>query len=179
MSDRTATVQLPCPDESVLDQFAKEQLAPDDDARVAEHVKVCAACQWRLDRLQGRLPTGLGSLLTLGAEGGDDPPPSLDGYEVLGRLDAGGMGVVWRVRDLEFGRDLALKVMKSRLCGIPDLERRFLEEAHICARLTHPSIVPVHALGELADGRPYYLMKLVEGPTLATLLEGRTTPADR
>jgi serine/threonine protein kinase len=179
MSDRTATVQFPCPDESVLDQFASDQLTPEDDARVAEHVKVCAACQWRLDRLQGNLPTGFNALLTLGAADGDDPPPVLDRYPVLGRIDAGGMGVVWRVRDLVFDCDLALKVMKARLCGVPDLESRFLDEARICARLTHPSIVPVHALGKLEDGRPYYLMKLVEGPTLATLLQGRATTADR
>src|SRR5262249_17311811 len=48
-----------------------------------------------------------------------------------------------------------------------------------CGRLTHPGIVPVHALGRLEDGRPYYLMRLVDGPPLASLLKGRATPADR
>src|SRR5262249_40242653 len=105
--------------------------------------------------------------------------PRLTGYELLGRVAVGGMGVVWRVRDVEFGRDLALKVMKKRLCGRAELERRFLDEAHVCGRLTHPSIGPGHALGRLDDGRPYYLMKLVAGQTLAELLRARATPAER
>jgi serine/threonine protein kinase len=64
------------------------------------------------------------------------------------------MGVVWRVRDLQFKRPLALKVMQgesadSRRVGY------FLREARITAQLAHPSIVAVHSMGRLADGRPY------------------------
>ncbi|MCI0462406.1 MAG: tetratricopeptide repeat protein [Gemmataceae bacterium] len=176
MAELQTTTQLSCPDELTLVRFVNDQLAPDDNARVEQHVESCPACQKRLNE---RVALHSGMIPSPPPPGGDDPPPRLDGYELLDRVAAGGMGVVWRVRDLEFGRDLALKVMKKRLCGEPGLERRFLDEAHICGRLTHPFIVPVHALGQLEDGRPYYLMKLVAGQTLATLLKGRTAPAER
>jgi serine/threonine protein kinase len=178
MAEDQTTIRLSCPDELTLNHFVNGQLATDHDARVAQHVESCPACRRLLDQLQGRLPSKLNPALTIGADG-NDPPPRLGGYELLGRLDAGGMGVVWRVRDLTFGRDLALKVMKARQCGVPGQERRFLGEARICGRLTHPFIVPVHALGRLEDGRPYYLMKLVAGQTLATLLQGRAPPGER
>jgi tetratricopeptide (TPR) repeat protein len=109
----------------------------------------------------------------------DDEPPALPGYAALGRIDAGGMGVVWRVRDLRFRRSLAVKVMKSWACHNPGLARRFVSEAQICGQLAHPFIVPVHAMGRLPDGRPYYAMKLVEGRTLAALLKERPAPAER
>jgi serine/threonine protein kinase/tetratricopeptide (TPR) repeat protein len=185
MTEPRSDIHLSCPDEPTLSRFINDQLAPDDDARVGRHVESCSACQQRLDRPRRSEPIGGDLLLALRAGGRDELPPRLVGYRPLGRLGKGGMGVVWRVRDLEFGRDLALKVMKAALWGEADPEgrdanlRRFLEEAHVCGRLTHPSIVPVHMLGRLEDGRPYYLMRLVEGHTLATLLDGRTTPADR
>ncbi len=109
----------------------------------------------------------------------DDEPPALPGYAALGRIDAGGMGVVWRVRDLRFRRSLAVKVMKSWACTDPGLARRFVGEAQVCGQLAHPFIVPVHAMGRLPDGRPYYAMKLVEGRTLAALLKEGLAPAER
>jgi serine/threonine protein kinase len=175
MPEPEAAIHLSCPDELTLNQFVNGQLAPDDDARVAQHVESCLACQQLLDRLQVELSSGLDLLLT---DPTDDPPPRLDGYEMLGLLGKGGMGVVWRMRELEFDRDVALKVMKTGLSGMPDLERRFLNEARICARLVHPSIVTVHKQGRLKDGRPYYVMKFVAGQTLAVLLQGQTTPAE-
>jgi hypothetical protein len=110
---------------------------------------------------------------------GHEAPPNLPGYQTLmppsGERDGwpkrGGMGVVWRVRDLHFQRPLALKVMKAAGSVESHPVRRFFAEARITAQLTHPSIVPVHAMGWLADGRPYYTMKLVEGKTLAELLK--------
>jgi tetratricopeptide (TPR) repeat protein len=108
----------------------------------------------------------------------DKTPPNLPGYETLipaiGERDVwpkvGGMGVVWLVRDLQFQRLLAIKVMKAERANARRV-RRFLNEARLTARLAHPSIVPVHAMGRLADDRPYYTMKLVEGDTLAELLK--------
>src|SRR5262249_23106137 len=74
---------------------------------------------------------------------------------------------------------LAVKVIKSGLCDHPPAVRRFLAEARITGQLAHPSVVPVHAMGRLADGRLYYTMKLVEGETLAALLRRRPGPASR
>jgi tetratricopeptide (TPR) repeat protein/tRNA A-37 threonylcarbamoyl transferase component Bud32 len=108
-----------------------------------------------------------------------EAPPNLPGFETLDQIDAGGMGVVWRVRDPEFQRTLAVKVLKAALCDHPSALRRFLAEARITGQLTHPSIVPVHAMGRLPDGRPYYTMKLVEGKTFDQLLRDRPDPAAR
>src|SRR5829696_6797248 len=124
MFDPAATVQLTCPDEQTLGRFLNDQLAPEEDSRVAGHVDCCPACQLLLERLPGSLPREVEYILAIPSA--DDPAPRLDGYEVLGLLGRGGMGVVWRVRDLKFGREVALKVMQTRLCGMQELERRFL-----------------------------------------------------
>src|SRR6516165_9690780 len=89
----------------------------------------------------------------------------------------GGMGVVYRCRDRALGRDLAVKVLHERYRGCADMVRRFIEEAQVCGQLTHPGVVPVYGLGRLADGRPFFTMKLVEGRTLQELLAARATPA--
>jgi tetratricopeptide (TPR) repeat protein len=119
----------------------------------------------------------------------DKAPPDLpDDYEVLtpsiGERDGwpkvGGMGEVWRVRDLQFQRTLAVKVLRAALSADPRQVCRFLAEARITGQLAHPSIVPVQALGLLPDGRPYYTMKLVEGQTLGERLrEARPELASR
>lgn len=101
----------------------------------------------------------------------DNVPPDLRECETLKRLDAGGMGVVWLVRDLRFQRLLAVKVLQAARSTDPHQVRRFLDEARITGQLAHPSIVPVHALGRLADGRPYYTMKLIKGQELKHLLK--------
>jgi serine/threonine-protein kinase len=85
------------------------------------------------------------------------------------------MGTVLRARDPHLNRDLAVKVFRGSHAG-PDLLRRFVEEAQVCSQLQHPSIVPVHDLGTLPDGRPFFAMKLVKGRTLADLLEERPGP---
>jgi serine/threonine-protein kinase len=111
-------------------------------------------------------------------DGAEDGPPAVPGYEVLGRLGKGGMAVVWGGHDRRLRRAVAVKVMKEELAGWPHLERRFMEEAQLTSQLAHPAIPPVHELGELSDGRPYFVMKLVQGRTLADLLDARTGPAD-
>lgn len=96
------------------------------------------------------------------------PPALPERYELVGELGRGGMGVVYQVRDRVLHREAALKVMHDAL---PDRARERLErEANVLAMLEHPGIVPVHDLGTLPDGRPYYVMKLVRGDTLADRL---------
>jgi len=82
----------------------------------------------------------------------------------------GGMGEVHRARDRALGRDLAMKVLHTHLSGAPRMRDRFIDEAQITAQLAHPSIPPIHALGKLADDRPYFTMKEVHGQTLADLI---------
>ena len=99
-------------------------------------------------------------------------------YQLVGELARGGMGVIFQGRDLELGRDLAVKVIREEHRDDPDMVRRFVEEAQIGGQLQHPGIVPVHDLGRLPDGRVFIAMKLVRGRTLAALLAGRRGPDD-
>lgn len=103
------------------------------------------------------------------------PAPHL---EVLGPLGVGGMGEVLRVADHQLRRLMAMKVLHHHLAAQPEVRARFIEEAQATAQLAHPGIIPVHELGTLPDGRPYFTMKQVEGRTLAAVL-AEDDPAPR
>jgi serine/threonine-protein kinase len=98
--------------------------------------------------------------------------------QLLGEIAQGGMGAVLKGRDTDLGRDLAVKVLREDLRDNVAMVHRFVEEAQIAGQLQHPGIIPVYELGQFADGRPYFAMKLVKGHTLAALLEARTSPAE-
>jgi len=100
----------------------------------------------------------------------DEPDLSGTRYELRERLGRGGMATVYRAHDRELGRDVALKVLPLAAGGDADAALRLRREARILARLEHPGIVPVHDLGQLPDGRVYYVMKRVDGRSLAQLL---------
>ena len=94
--------------------------------------------------------------------------PDLGGtrYALIELLGRGGMGAVYRVADRELHRDVALKV----LSGVSAADAaRLATEARVLARIEHPGIVPVHDVGVLPDGRPFYVMKLVRGQRLDAL----------
>jgi serine/threonine-protein kinase len=94
-------------------------------------------------------------------------------YQLFGEIARGGMGAVLRGRDVDLGRELAVKVLLEAHKDKPELVKRFVEEAQIGGQLQHPGIVPVYELGGFADRRPYFTMKLVKGRTLAALLGER------
>jgi len=99
-------------------------------------------------------------------------PPVPDRYTVRGLLGQGGMGAVWKVHDKRLRRDLAMKVIFSK--GVSgDALTRMAQEAQVTGQLEHPSIVPVHDLGRLADGSVYYTMKLIRGRLLSDVLAER------
>jgi len=99
-----------------------------------------------------------------------DPGTRLGPYEVLAPLGAGGMGEVYRARDTQLGRDVALKVMPEALGRDPHLLARFEREAKLLAQLNHPNIAHLYGL-ETGGEQPALVMELVEGPTLAERLE--------
>jgi len=99
-------------------------------------------------------------------------------YEILKTLGEGGMGAVFKGRDSDLGRDLAVKILLESHRDKPDMIRRFIEEAQIGGQLQHPGIVPIYELGAFGDRRPYFAMKLVKGHTLAEILAKRKTPGD-
>jgi hypothetical protein len=132
----------------------------------------------RLLRGFARMTHGL--IMTGSPPPGDAPqmPPDTPRYHFEAFLARGGMGEVWRGCDTVLGREVALKVLREQVFGDGGARARFEEEARRVSQLEHPSIVPVYDLGELPDGRPFFVMRLVHGRTLADLLAARATPAE-
>ena len=97
----------------------------------------------------------------------------LSRFEDEGELGRGGMSSVRRVYERNLMRRVAMKVLDPRLAAEPRIVDAFLEEAQITAQLDHPNVVPIHDLGEDADGTRYFTMKLVTGHTLADWIEAR------
>lgn len=89
-----------------------------------------------------------------------------DGLQLKKTLAEGGLGKVWIAHDAELGRDVALKEVKPRFASNADYIRRFEKEAAITGALQHRGVVPVYRRGRHADGRPFYTMRLIKGPTL-------------
>ena len=109
----------------------------------------------------------------------DSVPPDVPGCQFDGgeeNIRYGGMGVVYFGTERELRRPVAVKVLRRRLAADPVLVARFRDESLIAAQLQHPGIVPVYAIGRLADGRPYCTMKLVRGETFSDVLKRRPTP---
>jgi eukaryotic-like serine/threonine-protein kinase len=90
-------------------------------------------------------------------------------FEITGTLGAGGMGEVYRARDMRLGRDVAIKLLPSVLAGDPDRRARLERESRLLAALNHPNIAAIHSVEEI-DGRLALILELVEGPTLADRL---------
>ncbi len=105
------------------------------------------------------------------------PTPTVPGYEILGELGRGGMGVVYQARHLKLNRLVALKMVLGGAHAGPDRLTRFRNEAEANARLQHPHVVQIHDYGD-ADGLPYLALEFVGGGTLAGHLArgGRPSP---
>jgi len=97
----------------------------------------------------------------------------LGGYQILSLLGAGGMGEVYRARDVKLGREVALKVLARSAAGDPGYLRRFEEEARLASVINHPNIVTIYGVGEDGD-ITYIAMELVQGRTLREFLAGHS-----
>lgn len=95
---------------------------------------------------------------------------AIDRYQLVDEIGRGGMAIVYRAVDPRFRRDVAVKVMTGQMEQDPTLRARFEREAQTIAALEHPAIVPVYDFGEDA-GRPYLVMRLMTGGTLADRLK--------
>jgi serine/threonine-protein kinase len=103
------------------------------------------------------------------------PHARLGDYELLAPLGAGGMGEVWRALDTRLGREVALKLLPDSLADDAARLSRFEREAKLLAAVRHPGIATLLAV-ERVDGRPFLVLELIEGPTLADRLQRGALP---
>jgi hypothetical protein len=104
--------------------------------------------------------------------------PDVPGYEILGELGRGGMGVVYRARHVGLQRLVALKMIRAGGQAEPEDLLRFRREAEAVARLQHPNVVQIYDVGE-HGGLPYFSLEYVAGGSLAGRLDGTPVPAGR
>ncbi|MHB1556720.1 MAG: WD40 repeat domain-containing serine/threonine protein kinase [Isosphaeraceae bacterium] len=103
--------------------------------------------------------------------------PQIEGYEILGVLGAGGMGIVYRARQPRLDRLVALKMIRAGDGARPDDLDRFEAEARAVAAIDHPNIIKIFAIGE-RDGLPYFSLEFLEGGSLAQRIDGKPQPVE-
>jgi len=106
------------------------------------------------------------------------PKTRLGTYEIVGSLGAGGMGEVYRAKDLRLGRDVAVKVLPAEVASSPERLARFEREARTVAGLNHPNIVTLFSVEDEGDVR-FLTMELVEGQTLTDVVAPGGLPLSR
>jgi serine/threonine protein kinase len=152
------------------------------EARASYLSATCGGDDQLRAQVQGLLDSHerAGSFLETSQEPANDPESPrlrlagqrIGAYEVVARLGAGGMGEVYRARDLRLGRDVAIKILPEVFTRDPERLARFEREARVLAALTHPNIGAIYGVEDPAPGSgplttPALLLELVEGDTLA------------
>ena len=102
---------------------------------------------------------------------------TLSHYEITSQLGKGGMGEVYRAKDLKLGREVAIKVLPEEFARDADRVARFQREAKLLASLNHPNIAAIYGLEEFQETN-FLVLELVEGDTLADQLKGGAIPVD-
>ncbi len=105
------------------------------------------------------------------------PGRRLGAYQIVDRLGAGGMGEVYRARDVRLEREVAIKILPHALMADAEYLARFEREARMLAALNHPHVATIHDIEEI-DGVRAIVLELVEGPTLAERIAGGPVPID-
>jgi serine/threonine protein kinase/tetratricopeptide (TPR) repeat protein len=103
--------------------------------------------------------------------------PTIPGYEILSKLDEGGMGVIYKARQAALKRVVALKMIVSGAYATAHERARFRLDAQLLAELQHPNIVQIHAVGE-HEGLPYFAMEFMEGGSLSEKIKGKPQPPE-
>jgi serine/threonine-protein kinase len=105
------------------------------------------------------------------------PLRQIGNYEIQGELARGGMGVVFRAREVHTGRPVALKMILAGQFATASAVARFHSEAKAAANLDHPGIVPIYEVGEI-EGKPFFTMPLITGGSLQDLLRDGPLPPE-
>ena len=192
-----------CPFHDRLEPYLEDRLGDADQASLVAHVRDCPDCQRELETLteaestsaRASSPVGnrdtvlscprevfLERLKQLAPEAGaarlviSGPPPHVEGYEIEAELGRGGMGVVYRARQVSLNRLVALKMVLAGGFQSPKGRERFLAEAAVVARMHHPNVVQIFECGT-HDDQLYFSMELCEGGSLAQQAAERTAVA--
>jgi eukaryotic-like serine/threonine-protein kinase len=158
-------------------EAAEAGRAPDRDDFLARHPDLADELRAFLDdrdrfaqaagQLGSATPHDPGSLSEVpSAALAPEPPRSFGDYELVEEMARGGMGVVYRARQVSLNRTVALKMILAGQLASPADVRRFQTEAEAAANLDHPSIVPIYEVGE-HQGQHYFSMKLINGGSLS------------
>ena len=171
-----------CPSDIQLEKFFAGTEILDQARQIGRHVTGCEVCQKRSEKyLQVEEPTGESICPTrrLGPNGITYRPTIMarkamapPGYELLGEIGRGGMGVVYRARHLGLDRIVALKMVLAGLHASDEQLARFLAEAEIVAQLHHANIVQIHEIGR-HDGQPFLALEYIDGGSLAEVAAGK------
>lgn len=184
-----------CPSEPDLLAFHLGTLDEDDVERVADHLETCTVCEAAIQKLDTSVdpllaalrnsPSASGSLLDFRIQPPPDHAPDeaipalpmwpeLPGYEILGVLGRGGMGIVYKGRQIGVNRLVALK--RLRMASEKETARARIE-AEALGRLQHPYIVQIHEVVE-HEGRVYLALEFVAGGSLSERLNGKPQPCE-
>jgi serine/threonine protein kinase len=164
------------PDTAMWQRVRHQPQGCEVEARVLRRLKRMrpSAAAHRLEQVNkaacDSLPAADHTAVALASE-----PPAVPGYKILGELGRGGMGVVYRARQLALDRTVALKMILTGAQAGPKDLARFRAEAAALARLQHRNIVQIYDVGEV-EGRPYFVLEFVAGGSLAQHLHGAPQP---
>ena len=168
-----------CPSEDALVEFVEGGLDEASVEAIDRHLDQCARCAETVALFGGAFADQ--TVGSPGAQPAPDPEEEpahepvryADRYRIDECVGGGAGGVVYRARDLELDRDVALKVLRAEDEATEgSSSARWRREAQIMARVDHPNVVTVHDVG-VAEGRVFLAMDYVEGQTLRQWLESR------
>jgi eukaryotic-like serine/threonine-protein kinase len=170
-----------CPDQETLAALLRGTLAPELEEHVTQHLEGCAACEARVQQLE-TLADPMVEALRQSSQRSEwaaqtmaDPalPAAgiqLEGFEILGEIGRGGMGIVYRARQHRLNRIVAVKMIVSGQLADAEERVRFLLEGALLARLNHPNFVQVYEVGTVTTDsgavQPYLVLEHVDGGTL-------------
>lgn len=105
-------------------------------------------------------------------------PFDIEGYEILSKIGVGGMGAVYKARQLSIGREVAIKILFPKYKQDAEYMERFLREARLLAKMNHPNIVSAIDAGEVG-GVPYFVMEFIDGISVSQLLDQKGRLSER